>query len=108
MIGVVGAGLMGGAIVQRLRALGHAVAVRDIDPAAQARAAAAGAAACDTPAALARRCATVIVAVVDGAQVHQVLFGADDADHDGISRRARATDIRMPRPSPSVTIAVPP
>ena len=37
---------------------------------------------------------------------------AHDADvlhaHDGISRRLRETDIRMPSPSPSVTIAVPP
>lgn len=79
MIGVIGAGLMGGAVVARLRDLGHAVAVRDIDPLAEARAAAAGATVCATPAALASGCSTVIVAVVDGAQTHEVLFGADGA-----------------------------
>lgn len=79
MIGVIGAGLMGGAVVERLRELGHAVGVRDIDPGAESRAAAAGAVVCGTPADLARRAETLIVAVVDGAQTHQVLFGADGA-----------------------------
>jgi putative dehydrogenase len=75
VIGIIGAGLMGGAIVERLRERGQAVGVRDIDPAAERRAAAAGAAICASPAALAARCDTVIVAVVDGAQTHEVLFG---------------------------------
>lgn len=78
-LGVIGAGLMGGAVVERLRALGHEVRVRDIDPAAEARAAAAGATVCASPAALAAACDTVIVAVVDGAQTAAVLFGVDGA-----------------------------
>lgn len=79
VIGVIGAGLMGGAVVERLRELGHEVRVRDIDPAAEARATAAGATICATPAVLAAACDTVIVAVVDGAQTAVVLFGADGA-----------------------------
>lgn len=77
MLGIVGVGNMGGAMALRLRDLGHAVAVRDIDPAAEAAAAAAGAVVCATPAALAARCELVIVAVVDAAQTNAVLFGAD-------------------------------
>lgn len=76
-IGVIGAGCMGLAIVQRLRATGHAVRVRDTDPARAALAAAEGAAIDASPAALASRCAVVLVVVVDGAQVREVLFGPD-------------------------------
>ena len=75
-IGVIGAGCMGLAIVQRLRATGHAVRVRDIDPAREALAAAEGAVVDPSAAALARHCPVVLVVVVDGAQVHEVLFGA--------------------------------
>jgi L-threonate 2-dehydrogenase len=76
-IGIVGIGNMGLAMALRLRELGHPVAVRDLDPAREAAAATAGAQVFPTPAALAARCALVIVAVVDGAQTHEVLFGAD-------------------------------
>jgi 3-hydroxyisobutyrate dehydrogenase len=79
MIGVIGIGNMGLAMALRLRACGHAVAVRDIDPAPEAVAAAAGAVIYPSPAALARDCALVIVAVVDAAQTHAVLFGTDGA-----------------------------
>jgi 3-hydroxyisobutyrate dehydrogenase len=79
MIGVIGIGNMGLAMALRLRACGHAVAVRDIDPAPEAVAVAAGAVVYPSPAALARDCALVIVAVVDGAQTDDVLFGADGA-----------------------------
>jgi L-threonate 2-dehydrogenase len=80
-IGVIGAGLMGGAVVERLRGLGHAVAVCDIDPAACRRAEAAGAKVVESPAALAALggCEAVIVAVIDGAQTHEVLFGPHGA-----------------------------
>jgi L-threonate 2-dehydrogenase len=78
-IGIVGIGNMGLAMALRLRERGHAVAVRDLDAAREATAAAAGAVVCPTPAALARRCALLIVAVVDGAQTHELLFGADGA-----------------------------
>lgn len=80
-IGVIGAGCMGLAIVQRLRAGGHAVRVRDIDPTRDALAAAEGAAVDASPAALASRCRVVLVVVVDGAQVREVLFGADGVVH---------------------------
>ena len=89
MIGVIGIGNMGLAMALRLRDGGHAVAVRDIDPAAEARAAAAGAEICANPAALAARCALIIVAVVDAAQTHAVLFG-DDGVAAGLRARADA------------------
>jgi len=74
-IGVVGVGNMGLAMALRLLDLGHDVHVRDIDPAREAIAMAAGARSAATPAALAARCETLIVAVVDAAQVESVLFG---------------------------------
>jgi putative dehydrogenase len=80
VIGVVGVGNMGMAMALRLRDAGHAVAVRDIDPAAEAAAAREGLAVAASPAALAAASALVIVAVVDGAQTREVLFGADGAD----------------------------
>lgn len=79
-IGIVGVGNMGGAMALRLRDLGHAVAVRDLRPEAEAACAAAGATVHATPAALARHCALVIVCVVDGAQTREVLFGRDGDD----------------------------
>ena len=81
-VGFVGAGLMGGALVQRLRGLGRAVAVCDIDPAARERARAAGAVMADTPAALAGLLApegVLVLAVVDAAQCREVLWGAHGA-----------------------------
>ncbi|MCP5269954.1 MAG: NAD(P)-dependent oxidoreductase [Burkholderiaceae bacterium] len=76
-VGIVGVGNMGGAMALRLRDLGHAVAVRDLRPQAEAVCVAAGAMAHPTPAALARHCALVIVSVVDAAQTREVLFGAE-------------------------------
>ncbi len=70
----------------RLRDLGFAVGVRDIDPAREATAAAHGAAVHASPAALARHCDVVVVAVVDAAQCEAVLFGADGAAR-GAGRR---------------------
>ena len=78
-IGVIGIGAMGLAMALRLRDGGHEVVVRDIDAGQEAQAAAAGCSVAASPAALASRCALVIVAVVDGAQTHSVLFGADGA-----------------------------
>ncbi|RVT52666.1 NAD(P)-dependent oxidoreductase [Rubrivivax albus] len=76
-VGIVGVGNMGGAMALRLRELGHAVAVRDLRPEAEAVCVAAGASAHPTPASLARHCALVIVCVVDAAQTREVLFGAE-------------------------------
>lgn len=89
MIGVIGIGNMGLAMALRLRDSGHAVAVRDIDPAAEAAAVAAGAEVCATPAALAARCSLIIVAVVDAAQTQAVLFG-EDGVATALRRRAGA------------------
>jgi len=77
VIGLVGIGNMGLAMALRLRDSGHAVGVRDVDPAAEARARAKGLVVFDTPATLAQASELVIVAVVDGAQTQAVLFGPD-------------------------------
>jgi 3-hydroxyisobutyrate dehydrogenase len=90
MIGVIGIGNMGLAMALRLRDGGHAVAVRDIDPAAEAAAAAAGAEICATPAALAERCSLIIVAVVDAAQTQAVLFGENGVAAALLRRRTDA------------------
>lgn len=78
-IGVIGVGNMGLGIAQRLRALGLAVGVRDIDPARERLAAAAGCTTAATAAGLAARCELLIVVVVDAQQTHEVLFGSAGA-----------------------------
>jgi 3-hydroxyisobutyrate dehydrogenase-like beta-hydroxyacid dehydrogenase len=78
-VGIVGVGNMGLAMTLRLRDLGFEVHVRDIDPAREALAVAAGALRATTPAELARRSEAVIVAVVDAAQSEDVVFGVDGA-----------------------------
>ena len=75
--GFVGIGNMGLAMALRLRDLGHAVRVRDVDPAREALALAAGAVVAASPAALAIECATVLVVVVDAVQTEDVLFGPE-------------------------------
>lgn len=79
-IGVVGPGAMGLGIVGSLVRHGFRVVARDVRPAADARARAAGATIAASPAEVARAAATVIVIVVDARQVDDVLFG-----HDGIA-----------------------
>lgn len=76
-VGIVGIGAMGAPIARHLQRLGVAPWVRDIDPRAVAAAAADGLRSCDSAAALAERCDTVVVVVVDAAQIDAVLFGAD-------------------------------
>jgi len=75
--GVVGIGNMGLAMVERLRGLGHEVAVRDVRADREAMARSLGARVSPTPAALAQTSEVVIVAVVDAAQTEAVLFGRD-------------------------------
>ncbi len=77
--GFVGIGNMGLAMALRLREAGFAVRVRDLDPAREAQARAAGAAVAASPSALAADCELLIVAVVDAAQTEDVLFAADGA-----------------------------
>ncbi|WP_119290849.1 NAD(P)-dependent oxidoreductase [Azohydromonas sediminis] len=72
-IGVIGIGLMGLPIAQRLAAQGYAVGVRDVDP--QRVALAAPLPAADDAAALAAACDVLIVVVVDARQTDDVLFG---------------------------------
>jgi 3-hydroxyisobutyrate dehydrogenase len=78
-IGLIGVGAMGLAMAERLRDGGHDVVVHDVDGARETLAAAAGCAVASSPAVLASRCGLVIVAVVDGAQTTEVLFGAAGA-----------------------------
>jgi L-threonate 2-dehydrogenase len=74
-IGVIGIGNMGLGMALRLRDGGHAVAVRDIDPAREALAE--GCEIAPSPSAAAVGRDLVIVAVVDAAQTESVLFGPD-------------------------------
>ncbi|MGE0096750.1 MAG: NAD(P)-dependent oxidoreductase [Hydrogenophaga sp.] len=77
-VGVIGAGNMGGAMVERLREAGWAVTVCDIDPLRQRQAMAAGASLADSPEQVARTLGpghALIVVVVDTAQVREVLWG---------------------------------
>ncbi|MBT9456595.1 MAG: NAD(P)-dependent oxidoreductase [Burkholderiaceae bacterium] len=78
-VGLIGAGNMGFAMMQRLLDQGWAVAVCDIDPAVQRHALAAGATLAESPADLARDAELLIVAVVDAAQSEAVLFGEHGA-----------------------------
>jgi 3-hydroxyisobutyrate dehydrogenase-like beta-hydroxyacid dehydrogenase len=75
MIGIVGIGNMGLAMAQRLRDADHPVAACDIDPSRCALARDAGCSLRETPALLAADADVLIVAVVDGAQMNDVLFG---------------------------------
>ena len=72
---------MGMAVAMRALDLRFPVAVRDIRPAAEAEAAAAGATVCATPADVGRAADLVVVLVVDAHQVDAVLFGDDGLVH---------------------------
>lgn len=81
-VAVVGAGNMGGAVVERLCELGWRVAVNDVSESAQARAGAAGAqvlASARQAAQSLKPGAALVVAVVDGEQTRDVLFGPEGA-----------------------------
>lgn len=105
-VAVVGAGNMGGAMVERLREAGTAVAVCDIDPLRQRQAADAGARLADTPAQAAACMApdgVLIVCVVDAAQSHGVLFGPEGA---AARMRAGQTVMLCPTIAPQDTEAL--
>ena len=78
-VGIIGTGAMGLGVVQSLVRNGIEVGARDILPRAEAAAVAAGATAFSTPAALVREYPTVILLVVDAAQIEDVLFGEHGA-----------------------------
>ena len=86
-IGIVGIGAMGFAMATNLHGRGHALQVRDIDPQAEAAAAAHGISICGSPAALAERCDLIAVVVVDAKQIDAVLFGADGVVHAATAHR---------------------
>lgn len=86
-VGFVGIGLMGLAMALRLLERGHDVGVHDVDAAREAAAQAAGATVHADAASAALGRELLIVAVVDDAQTHQVLFGARGAVH-GLARGA--------------------
>ena len=75
-IGIVGVGNMGGGMARRLLSQGWPVHVHDMDTAKQLALQAAGAQTCDSAAAVAKAVDTVIVCVIDAAQVQQVFDGA--------------------------------
>ena len=75
IVGIVGIGNMGFAMAARLRELGWAVAVRDIDAQRERDAAALGLPVCASAAQLAEQSVCVIVCVVDAVQTKTVLFG---------------------------------
>jgi 3-hydroxyisobutyrate dehydrogenase len=78
-VGIIGTGAMGLGVVQSLVRNGIEVGARDILPRAEAAAVAAGASAFPTPAVLVREYPTVILLVVDAAQIEEVLFGEHGA-----------------------------
>ncbi|MBL8386560.1 MAG: NAD(P)-dependent oxidoreductase [Burkholderiales bacterium] len=76
-IGLIGPGAMGLGITRALIRGGFPVFTRDVDPARDALARAAGATVCASPADVARHAAIVITVVVDAAQTDEVCFGTD-------------------------------
>ncbi|WP_439519678.1 NAD(P)-dependent oxidoreductase [Hydrogenophaga sp.] len=81
-VGVIGAGNMGGAMVERLCEAGWDLNVCDVDPSRQRQAMAAGATLAASPVQLARSLgagSALIIVVVDAAQVRDVLWGAGGA-----------------------------
>ncbi|MCW5626276.1 MAG: NAD(P)-dependent oxidoreductase [Burkholderiales bacterium] len=76
-VGLIGPGAMGLGITRALLRRGFPVHVRDLDPARNALAQAAGAVVESSPAAVAAKAGIVISVVVDAAQTDEVCFGAD-------------------------------
>lgn len=96
-VAVIGIGAMGLAMALRLHDGGFEVAVRDIDPAREALAREAGCHVAATAAAAAAGCDVLIVAVVDGAQTREVLFGCQGAE---LALRAGCTVLLCPTIAP--------
>jgi putative dehydrogenase len=105
-VAVVGAGNMGGALVERLCEAGWPVAVCDIDPLRQQQALAAGASLADTPlsavAQLGPNGALVIV-VVNADQCRDVLWGEQGAS---VGMRPGQTVLLCPTIAPEDTVAI--
>ena len=78
-VGVIGLGIMGGAMAARLLEAGHAVSGFDIDAAALARFSERGGTACDSPASAAQGAEVLLLMVHDQQQVERVLEGPSGA-----------------------------
>lgn len=78
-VGVIGLGIMGGAMAARLLQAGHPVSGTDLDAAARERFAALGGTLADTPAEAARGAELLLLMVHNAQQVDRVLEGADGA-----------------------------
>jgi 2-hydroxy-3-oxopropionate reductase len=76
-VGVIGLGVLGKPVAQRLVSQGFAVAVCDVRREPVAEVAAAGATACESPADVAQRSDFVITLVSDRAQTDEVILGAE-------------------------------
>ena len=74
-VGVIGLGVLGKPVAERLVAQGFAVAVYDVRQEAVAAVAAAGAIACDSPAEVAQKSDLIITLVSDYAQTYHVIGG---------------------------------
>ncbi|HWP34550.1 MAG TPA: NAD(P)-dependent oxidoreductase [Thermodesulfobacteriota bacterium] len=77
VVGFIGVGRMGRPMAEHCLRKGHAVAVMDVNPDAVAALVAAGARAARSPAELARLARTIVVMVVDDAQVREVVLGEE-------------------------------
>ena len=76
-VGVIGLGVIGKPIAQRLVGGGFETAVYDVREEPMSELAAAGAIACSSPAEVAKRSDIVVSLVSDAAQTHHVVFGED-------------------------------
>ena len=76
-VGVIGLGVLGKPVAQRLVSQGFAVAVYDVRREPVSEVAAAGATACESPADVAQRSDFVITLVSDRAQTDEVILGAE-------------------------------
>jgi 3-hydroxyisobutyrate dehydrogenase-like beta-hydroxyacid dehydrogenase len=74
-VGFIGLGIMGGPMAANVLAKGHRLTVHDVDQGAVARLVARGAAAADSPAAVAARCDIVITMLRDAPDVESVALG---------------------------------
>jgi L-threonate 2-dehydrogenase len=92
-IGVVGLGLMGTAIVKRLRGAGFEVVGYDVDADKRQRVAEAGIAPVDMLAALGARCTTIMLAVFNTDQVEAVIEGGDGLLNSRVPAAPRLTFI---------------
>lgn len=102
-IGIIGVGVMGSAIATRLLARGHALVLRDMDPAKLAPLLAQGAVSAGSVAELVRQVDVVITSLNTAEIVEAVVFGPD-----GIATAARAgqTLIDMSSIDPKATAAM--